>query len=169
MLLIAGCTTPAPTGGAVPTPTERTPQVSTSATDLGGVTSLLQSMNDRLSLIAENTRPEGKGVLTGNMVLFDNQGDTSNTITNGTALIALPQGKCDIAIYAYGISTYTTLEEVNDQVAYDFSRNRQACLDTLICRRTVTLDKEYSYLYIYYKPYNPTKTLSQVTLAYRCP
>ena len=50
MLLIAGCTTPAPTGGAVPTPTERTPQVSTSATDLGGVTSLLQSMNDRSSL-----------------------------------------------------------------------------------------------------------------------
>jgi len=169
MLLIAGCTTPAPTGGAVPTPTERTPQVSTSATDLGGVTSLLQSMNNRLSLIAENTRPEGKGVLTGNMVLFDNQGDAANTITNGTALIALPQGKCDIAIYAAGITTYTILEEVKEQVGYDFSRNRQVCLDTFICRRTVTLDKDYSYLFVSYKPYSSAKTLSQVTLSYRCP
>jgi hypothetical protein len=169
MLLIAGCTTPAPSGGTAPTPAERTPVASTSGTDLGSVTSLLQSMDERLSLIAENTRPEGKGVATGNMVLFDNQGDTSNTITNGTALIALPQGKCDIAIYAAGITSYIILEEVKEQVGYDFARNRQVCLDTFICRRTVTLDKEYSYLYISYKPYNSAKTLSQVTLSYRCP
>jgi hypothetical protein len=168
MLLVAGCTT-APSGGTTPTPTERVPVASSTGTDLGSVTTLLQSMDERLSLIAENTRPEGKGVVTGNMVLFDNQGDTANTITNGTVLIALPQGKCDVAIYAAGISTYTILEEVEEQVGYDYSRNRQACLDTLICRRTVTLDKEYSYLFISYKPYSSAKTLSQVTLSYRCP
>jgi hypothetical protein len=174
LLLIAGCTTTAPSGGAAPAPTQITSGASAGAptgltsADLETVVSYLRSINDELSVIASNTR-SGGGYVTGNMVLFDNLGDNSNNINNGSALIALPQGSCDVAIYAEGFSTYTTIEEVNTQIAYDFARNRQVCLDQVICRRTVNLDNVYSYLWVYYKPYNTEKTFSRVTLSYRCP
>jgi hypothetical protein len=175
MLLIAGCTTPAPSAGVTPAPTQITSGASAGApsavsgADQGTVVSLLRSIEDQLAVIASNTRSEGRGYVTGNMILFDDQGDPSNTINNGSALIALPGESCDIAIYAGGISTYVTIEEVNNQIAYDFARNRQTCLDVVICRKTVNFDDVYRYLWVYYKPYNTEKTFSQVSLSYRCP
>jgi hypothetical protein len=169
MLLIAGCTTPAPSGEAGPTPVERTAQVS-QVTDLGAVTSLLQTMNDRLALIAENTRPEGRGTVTGNIVLFDTSENAGNPILSGTSIEALPPGKCDVAVYAQMKELYVTLEEEkNMDVGREREyRNRQTCIDDPLCRRTVQLDDEYAFLYIEYKPYKTGDTLSQVTLSYRC-
>ncbi|MDD1662165.1 MAG: hypothetical protein LUQ60_00230 [Methanomicrobiales archaeon] len=169
LLLIAGCTTTAPSGGAAPTPAGgTTTQVSTSNADLGTITALLRTINDQVSLVAENTRPQGKGILTGTIVLFDNQGDPTHNIGEGTSVIALPQGSCDIAVYASSISTYTIIEEMKDYVSEKYTRNKQVCLDTVLCRKTVTLDGDFSYLYIDYKPYSAAKTLSKVTLSYRC-
>jgi len=169
MLLIAGCTTPAPSGEAAPTPLERT-QAPASATDLGGVTALLQSIDDRLALIAENTRPEGRGIMTGNIDLFSTEENAGNPITGGTSVEALPTGRCDVVVYAQMKSLYVTLEEeknmdVGKEREY---RNRQSCIDDPMCRRTVQLDDEYAFLYIEFKPYRTGDTLNKVTLSYRC-
>jgi len=169
LLLIAGCATPAPSGGAVPTAAGgTTTQVSTSTPDLGTITALLRTISDQVSLVAENTRPPGKGIVTGNMALFDNGGDTANTITDGTSVIALPQGSCDIAVYGDSLRMFITVEEMKDYTSRIYSRNYQACADIYICRKTVTLDDDYSYLYLTYKPYDSTKRLTGVTLSYRC-
>jgi hypothetical protein len=170
LLLIAGCTAPAPTGEGAPTPTPgSSAAVQPSTSDLGSLSAVFQSMNDRLALIAENTRPEGKGILTGNIVLFDNQGDAAHNIALGNSTVALPSGKCDVALYAAGVSTYTTMEEMKDYAVDIYGRNKQTCLDTIVCRKSVTLDSDFSFLYVTYKPYNNAKSLSQVTLSYRCP
>ena len=169
LLLIAGCTTTAPSGGAVPTPAGgTTTQVSTSTPDLGTITALLRTISDQVSLVAENTRPPGKGIVTGNMALFDNGGDTANTITDGTSVIALPQGSCDIAVYGDSMRMFITVEEMKDYTSVKYSRTYQACADVYICRKTVTLDNDYSYLFLTYKPYDSTKRLTGVTLSYRC-
>jgi hypothetical protein len=167
LLLIAGCTTTAPSGGAAPTPTEA-PQVSAANPDLGTIISLLRTIDTRVSTVVENTRPQGRGILTGNMVLFDNQGNTANTITNGSSVVALPQGNCDVAIYSLVVRTFTTMEETKSYETTLYSRNKQSCFDVYLCRRTVTTDSDFPYLYITYKPYDSSKRLSQVTLSYRC-
>ena len=173
-LFIAGCTSPAPSQGQAPAPTQITSGASAGApsavtsTDLETINSYLRSIKDELSVISSNTR-SGGGYATGNIVLFDDQGDPYNVINNGSALLALPQGSCDVAVYADGVSQYTTIEEVNTQIAYDNARNQQTCLDQVVCRRTVNLDPVYSYLWVYFKPYNTEKTFARVTLSYRCP
>jgi hypothetical protein len=168
-LLIAGCTAPAPSGGAAPTPAATGP-VSTSAADLGTITTLLQAMSAQISLIAENTRPEARGYETGNIVLFDNMGNSDNTLPSGTALVALPQGKCEVAVFARSVGLFVTLEEEKDmEIGRERTyRNRQTCLNDPMCRVTVQLDDNYSFLYIEYKPYYSSNSLSQVTLSYRC-
>lgn len=169
LLLIAGCTTTAPPGGAVPTPAGGAiTQVSTSTPDLGTITALLRTINDQVSLVAENTRPPGKGIVTGNIALFDNGGDTANTITDGTSIIALPQGSCDIAVYGDSLQTFITVEEMKDYGSTKYSRNYQACAGVYLCRKTVALDDDFSYLFLTYKPYDSTKRLTGVTLSYRC-
>jgi hypothetical protein len=168
-LLIAGCTAPAPSGGAAPTPAGGTTgQAPASTTDLGTITSLLRGISDQVALVAENTRPEGRGTVTGNIILFDTAGNTANTITDGSSVLALPLGSCDIAVYGYGARIFTTVEEMKDYTSTKYSRNSQACSDSYLCRKTITLDNDYSYLYITYKPYDSTKRLTQVTLSYRC-
>ena len=172
LILIAGCTSPAPsTGGAAPTPAAggaSTGQAGAAATDLTAFSSQLQAMNDKLGLIAENTAPQGRALETGNIILFDNSGNLANSISLGTSLITLPQGTCDIAIYADGTPIFTTVEELKSYLTSIYSRNKQSCIDVVVCRNTVTLDSDFSYLYITYKPYNENQRLSLVTLAYRC-
>lgn len=172
-LLIAGCATPAPFGGGAPTPTEGGAMVSQAGTptaDLGTIISLLQSINERVSVVVENTRPEGKGTVTGNIVLFDTMGNAGNAITGGTSLVALPVGKCDVVVYAQSVGLFVTLEEEKDiESGRDRNyRNRQTCTDDPMCRRTVQLDDDFAFLYIEYKPYKSGDTLTQVTLSYRC-
>jgi hypothetical protein len=170
LLLIAGCTTTAPSGGGVQTPAggTTTTQVAAASPDLGTIITLLRTISDQVSLVAENTRPPGKGIVTGNIALFDNGGDTANTITDGTSVIALPQGSCDIAVFGDSLQTFITIEEMKDYGSTKYSRNYQACAGVYLCRRTVTLDDDFSYLYLTYKPYDSTKRLTGVTLSYRC-
>jgi hypothetical protein len=173
LLLIAGCTTTAPSGGTAPTPTVggSTSQVAAANPDLGTIISLLRTINDRVNLIAENTHPQATEKLTGNIVLFDTRGNTANAIKSGTSIVALPPGSCDIAIFAQSVPLYVTVEEEKDltaQLANRYYRNRQSCFDDPMCRETVSLDDDYSFLYIEYKPYNPGDSLNQVTLSYRC-
>ena len=168
-LFIAGCASTAPSGGAAPSPTAgQTSQVAAANPDLGTIVALLRTINDQVSLVAENTRPAGKGILTGNIELFDNGGDIANTITDGTSVVALPQGSCDIAVYGDGMRTFITVEEMKDYTSVKYSRDYQACADVYICRKTVNLDDDYSYLFLTYKPYDSTKRLTQITLSYRC-
>jgi len=173
-VLLAGCTTTAPSGAVNPTPGAGGTSAGVSAADLGSITTLLTSIDQRLSTVVENTRPEGRGTETGNIVLFDNNGNTANTLTSDTSLVALPTGKCDIAIFSQtNVGLFVTVEEEKnmdkgggpDQRYY---RNRQNCINVPMCRKTVQLDDDFSYLYIEYKTYNPGNTLSRVTLSYRC-
>ena len=143
-------------------------QVAAASPDLGTIITLLRTINDQVSLVAENTRPPGKGIVTGNIALFDNGGDTANTITDGTSVIALPQGSCDIAVYGDSLQTFITVEEMKDYTSTKYSRNYQACAGVYLCRKTVALDDDFSYLYLTYKPYDSTKRLTGVTLSYRC-
>ncbi|MGA2934498.1 MAG: hypothetical protein ABSD81_05025 [Methanomicrobiales archaeon] len=172
LLFIAGCATTAPSGGAVPTPAGGTTnQVSTTNPDMGTIVSLLRTINDQVTLVAENTHPQATGKITGNIVLFDTMGNTANAIKSGTSIVALPQGSCDIAIFAQSVPLYVTVEEEKDlsaQISGRYYRNRQNCFDDPMCRETVSLDDDFSYLYIEYKPYNPGDSLNQVTLSYRC-
>jgi hypothetical protein len=173
LLFIAGCTTTAPTGEAAPTPTVggATSQVAAANPDLGTIISLLRTINDRTNLIAENTHPLAMERVTGNIVLFDSMGNKANAVKSGTSVVALPQGTCDIAIFAQSVPLYTTVEEEKDlsvNVASRNYRNRQDCFDDPMCRETVSLDNDYSFLYIEYKAYNSGDSLNQVTLAYRC-
>lgn len=172
LLLLAGCTTPAPTGEAAPPPTQSmvTGQQGAATADLAGVTSLLQSIDSRLSTVVENTRPEGRGTMTGNMVLFDTQGNTGNAVTSGISLITLPPGKCDIVIFSQSVGLYVTMEEEKDiEIGKErYYRNRQTCINEPMCRRTVQLDNDFAFLYLEYRPYNSGNTLNRVTLSYRC-
>jgi hypothetical protein len=161
--------TPAPTpapvvssGGGAPT------QVTAMSPDLAIIESLLRSISDQVSLIAENTRPQLKAPVTGNIVLFDTAGDLSHTVTNGTYVVALPEGSCDIAVYGDSLLMYITVEELKDYQSSRYSRNYQTCVDVYLCRRTVTLDDDYSYLYITAKPYDYRNQLTRITLSYRC-
>ena len=168
-LFIAGCSAPAPSGGAAPTPTVAGPTPQAAATtDLGTIESLLTNINDQVSLIAANTRTSGNGIVTGNIVLFDSLGNMADTIPFGTSVVALPQGTCDIAVYGDSTQTFITVEELNSYTSKIYSRNYQACAGVYVCRQKVTLDNSYSYLYLTYKPYDSTKTLTRVTLSYRC-
>jgi hypothetical protein len=172
-LFIAGCATTAPSGGAAPTPTAggSAPQVAAANPDLGTIIALLRTINDQTSLIAENSRPQATKRLTGNIVLFDTLGNTANAIKTGTSIVALPPGSCDIAIYARSVPLYITVEEEKDlslQVNERYYRNQQTCIDVPLCRRTVSLDNDFSFLYIEYKPYRSGDSLNQVTLSYRC-
>jgi len=161
--------TPAPTQAPVSTGGGTTTgQVAAANPDLGTIIALLRTLSDQVSLVAENTRPPGRGIVTGNIVLFDNGGDTANTIAAGTSVIALPQGSCDVAVYGASMRMFITLEEMKDYTSKIYSRNYQACADIYICRKTVALDDDYSYLYLTYKAYDSTKRLTQVTLSYRC-
>ena len=172
-LFIAGCTTTAPSGETAATPTVggATSQVAAANPDLGTIISLLRTTNDKVNLIAENTHPLGIQKVTGNIVLFDSMGNKANAVRSGTSVVALPQGTCDIAIFAQSVPLYTTVEEEKDlslNIASRNYRNRQDCFDDPMCRETVSLDDDYSFLYIEYKAYNSGDTLNQVTLAYRC-
>jgi hypothetical protein len=171
LILIAGCTTTAPTGGAAPTPAGGTTPVATTNPDLGTIVSLLRTIGDKVSLVAENTQQETKSIVTGNIILFDTMGNTANAIKSGKAIVALPDGSCEIAIYAQSVPLYTTVEEEKDlsaNVDKRYYRNRQTCFDDPMCRETVSLDDNFSFLYIEYKSYNPSDSLNQVTLSYRC-
>jgi hypothetical protein len=167
-LLIAGCTTAAPSGEAATTPTARATQAPVTGSDLGTVIGLLQTITGQLTVIEENTQPVLKGIVTGNIILFDDQGDPANAIAYGSSMIALPQGTCDVAVYASQVKEYITLEEMKDYSSTKYSRNSQACADVYLCRKTVTLDKDFSYLYVTYKPYVSTNRLAQVSLSYWC-
>jgi hypothetical protein len=168
-ILIAGCTTTAPPGGAAPTQTvAQAGQVSAVSTDLATIISLLQTTNAELTLIAENTHPPGKGIVTGNLVLLDTEGNMADTITNGTSVVALPQGTCDIALYGNSVQMYVTVEEMKDYQSDVYTRNRQSCIDVYLCRKTVTLDGDFSYVYLTYKPYTSQYRLDRITLSYRC-
>jgi hypothetical protein len=168
LLLIAGCTTTAPSGGAAPTPVTTT-QVQASNPDLGRIISLLQTTNDELSVISDNTRPEAGGSVTGNLVLFDVSDNPANSITFGSSVIALPPGKCDVLVYTGGVRMFTTVEEMKEYASRGLnSRNKQNCLDVYACRVTVTLDNDFSYLYLTYKPYQSSDRFTRVTLGYRC-
>ena len=168
LLLIAGCTTPAPSGEAATTPTVRATQAPVAGADLGTVAGLLQTISDQLTVIGENTQPTLKGIVTGNIILFDTSGNTASTITNGSAVIALPRGTCDIAVYGNQQRMYITLEEMKDYGSVKYSRDYQACADVYICRKTVTLDDDFAFLFVTYKPYDDKYRLSLVTLGYRC-
>jgi hypothetical protein len=173
LLLIAGCTTPAPPETTAQTPVPRVTvagQATTSA-DLGGLEALLRSIDERLSVVVENTRPEGMGTLVGNIVLFDNNGDAANTITTGQALLALPSGSCDIVLFSHAtMGLYVTFEEIKDiEIGKEhYYRNRQTCINEPMCRRTVQADDDFPFLYLDYRPYNEGKTLNRVTLSYHC-
>jgi len=161
--------TPAPTPAPVVSPGGgTTTQVAAATPDLANIESLLQTINNQLTLIAENTHQPGKPPVTGNLVLFDTSGNLASTITNGTSVVALPQGACDIAVYGNSISMYITVEELKDYESTKITRNLQSCVDDYLCRRTVTLDSDFSYLYLTYKPYNPTDRLDRITLSYWC-
>ncbi|MDD1668461.1 MAG: hypothetical protein LUO97_01540 [Methanomicrobiales archaeon] len=171
LLFIAGCTT-APSGGTAPTTVQVTSgPSSTSAADLGTIVALLRTLNDKVTLVEENTHPLAMGRVTGNLVLFDTLGNAANAIKTGKAVVALPPGSCDVAIYAGSVPLYITLEEEKDlsvQVTERYYRNRQACIDVPLCRRTVSLDENFAFLYIEYKPYRSQDSLDRVTLSYRC-
>jgi hypothetical protein len=166
LLLIAGCTTPAPSGGAVPTPTAAT-QISTSSPDLGTIVSLLQAINERVSLVAENTRPEAKDLTTGNIVLFDSAGNTASGTTSGSAVVTLPRGRCVVGVYS-GMTMTTTIEELSDIGREREYRNRQPCVDDMFCRKTVNPDDAYPFLYVEFRPSQSSGPLTRVTLSYRC-
>jgi len=171
-LLIAGCTTPATPEATTPTPAPRvTAAQALSTADIGSITTLLQSIDERLSTVVENTRPEGAGTTVGNIVLFDDNGAKANAATTGTALLTAPTGRCDIAIYSSAtVGLYVTIEEEKDiEIGKEhYYRNRQTCINEPMCRRTVQLDDDFPYLYLDYRPYNAGNTLDRVTLAYRC-
>lgn len=162
--------TPAPT----PTPTTvtgggtTTSQVAATSPDLATIESLLRTINDEVSLIGENTRPQATGILTGNIVLFDPNEEQSNTVMSGTYVVSLPGGSCDIAVYGDSLQMFITVEELKNYVSDKYSRNYQTCADVYLCRKTVALDTDYSYLFVTAKPYDSTKSLTRVTLSYRC-
>jgi hypothetical protein len=161
--------TPAPTSTpVVPSGGGATTQIAAVSPDLAIIESLLRTINDQVSLIAENTRPLMGQLATGNIVLFDTGGDLSRTVTNGTYMVALPQGSCDIAVYGDSLKLFVTVEELKDYQSTKYSRNYQACADMYLCRKTVALDDDYSYLFITAKPFNPVYRLTRVTLSYRC-
>lgn len=161
--------TPAPTPAPVSTGGGATAgQVAAANPDLGTIISLLQTINDRVSLVAENTRPQGKGILSGNIVLFDSMGNTGNAIQSGSAVVALPSGTCDIALYS-PVKMRSIVEEMKDYTTDKYSRNHQACIDSYLCRKTVSTDESFSFLYIEYTASRSAESLSRVTLSYRCP
>ena len=163
--------TPAPTPApSVSTGGGTTSQVTAANPDLGTILALLRTINDQVSLVAENTRPQGKGILSGNVVLFDSAGNAGNAIQSGSAVAAVPQGTCDIALYS-SVRMRTTVEEMKDYASSNnkYSRNRQACIDSYLCRKTVSTDESFSFLYFEYTASDPAAPLSRVTLSYRCP
>ncbi|MGE5832343.1 MAG: hypothetical protein ACM3X8_05430 [Methanomicrobiales archaeon] len=166
LLLIAGCTTPAPTGGG--TNPVSTTQVQAANPDLGSIIALLRSVDSQVAVIAANTKSGTTGLRTDHVVLFDAQGNAANAITFGSSVVSLPGGSCDIAIFANEVQMFTTIEEIKDYSSTIYSRNKQTCLDVHLCRKTVNLDGDFSYLYVTYKPYRDSDRLSQVTLSYRC-
>ena len=178
VLLLAGCTTTAPPQAGTPAPTQApvAGQAATSVTDLGGVTDLLRNIDTQLSTIAANTRPTvSGGTVTGNIVLFDDQGNAANSVATGTSLVTLPTGKCDVAIFSRtAVGLYVTLEEEKNMDRGGgpdrrYYRNRQTpCYNYPMCRATVQLDDDYPFLYIEYRAYSPGDTLNRVTLSYRC-
>jgi hypothetical protein len=141
--------------------------VGTSAADLVTVTALLRTINDQVSLVAENTRPEMKDLATGTIVLFDSAGNSADGTTSGSAVVTLPRGKCTIGVYS-GKTMTTTVEELNDIGREREYRNRQPCVDDMFCRKTVTLDDSYPFLYVEFRPSQSSGSLTRVTLSYRC-
>ena len=63
---------------------------------------------------------------------------------------------------------YITVEELKDYESTLYTRNYQTCSDVYLCRKTVALDSDFSYLYVTAKPYDYTKSLPRLTLSYRC-
>jgi hypothetical protein len=171
LLLIAGCTTTPPAGGGGPTAAATTSAPAASNPDIGTVISLMRTMNDEISVIADNTRPAAGATATGNIVLFDDMGNTANAVKEMTSVVVLPQKTCDVAIYADGVLMFTTVEEMKDYSSGQnakYTRNSQSCFDVYLCRRMVTLDSDYPFLYIDFKPYRSTDSFDRVTLSYRC-
>ncbi|HTY52489.1 MAG TPA: hypothetical protein VMB35_04795 [Methanomicrobiales archaeon] len=168
LLFIAGCATTPPPPAVTPTPTGASQQVTPANTDMGTIIALLRSIDDQVNLVATNTKPQAGAAAFGNIVLFDYGGNTANTITNGSSVIALPQGTCDIAVYGDSVRMFITAEELKDYSSVRYNRNYQACADVYVCRRTVTLNSDFAYLFLTYKPYIDTYRLTRVTLSYRC-
>jgi hypothetical protein len=138
--------------------------------DIGSILAILRTMNDQVALIAENTRPQAQGVLSGNVILFDDAGNAANAIQSGSAVAAVPQGTCEIVIYSTVI-TRSTVEEMNNYGLTEsskYSRNRQACVDSYFCRKTVNTDGSYSFLYFEFTASRTSAPLNRVTLSYRC-
>ncbi|HXW98642.1 MAG TPA: hypothetical protein VEI51_02840 [Methanomicrobiales archaeon] len=170
LLILAGCTAPAPTTGAAPTPAVTAGQAPVANPDIGSILSELQAVNTGVSQIAQNTQPQPKGILAGNVVLFDDAGNAANAIQSGSAVAAVPLGTCDIAIYSTAIMR-ATVEEMNSYVTSEsskYSRNRQACVDTFFCRKSVSTDNGYAFLFFTFTASSSSAPLNRVTLSYRC-
>ena len=170
LLILAGCTTPAPTTGAAPTPVVTAAQAPVTNPDLGSILTVLETMNGEVSQIAENTQPQAKGILAGNFVLFDDMGNAANAVQSGSAVAAVPLGTCDIVMYSPNLMR-VTVEEMNSYgttQASKYSRNRQACVDTYFCRKSVSTDNSYAFLYFEFTASSSSAPLNRVTLSYRC-
>jgi hypothetical protein len=160
-------------GTPQPTPTP-TPTISVTGpaqavtTDLSGVVTLLQSILASVTRI-EKVMPAVSGAIqTGNVMLYDNTGNIEANADQGSAVVALPPGECDVGVYAQN-PLYVTMEEMKDYTGSKYTRNEQVCIDSRLCRRTVTLDDSFPFLYISFRDTDETKHLvDRVYLAYRC-
>lgn len=133
--------------------------------ELGQVISILNSILARVQAIDENTKPPAETVVTGNVVLFDTNGNYNFKTTQGNHVIALPPGKCEIAVFA-GPKIDAELSEMN---SFGDRRAEQECNDEWVCRKTVTIDGSYPFLKLFWvETDSKVSDTDRATLAYRC-
>jgi len=157
---------------AQPAPSTSTPAVSGPAqpvtTDLSGVITLLQSILASVTRLEQKMPAAAGAIQTGNIMLYDNTGNVEANADQASAVVALPPGECDVGVYAQN-HMYVTLEEMKDYTSDKYTRNKQVCIDSYLCRKIVQLDAEFPFLYIYFRDTNDQKSLvDRVFLAYRC-
>jgi len=158
--------------GSPAQPTPSTPAVSGPSqpvtTDLSGVITLLQSILASVTRIEKGMPAVSGAIQTGNIMLYDNTGNVEANADQTSAVVALPPGECDVGIYAQN-RLYTTMEEMKDYTSDKYTRNKQVCIDSYLCRKTVQLDADFPFLFIYVRDTNDQKSLvDRVYLAYRC-
>ena len=140
----------------------------TVATDLSGVVTLLQSILASVTRIEQKMPPASSSIQTGNMMLYDNTGNLEANADQASAVVALPAGECDIGVYAQN-RLYVTVEEMKDYTGSKYTRNTQTCIDSYLCRKTVRLDDQFPFIYIYFRDSDETRALvDRVFLSYRC-
>ena len=161
---------------AQPAPSTSTPAVSGPAqpvtTDLSGVITLLQSILASVTRLEQKMPAAAGAIQTGNIMLYDNTGNVEANADQASAVVALPPGECDVGVYAQ-TSLYVSMEELKDWTGTKYARgeetNKKVCIESRLCRRTVYLDAEFPFLYIYFRDTNDQKSLvDRVFLAYRC-